>query len=245
MTTWIFGTALTGLLLGTTLAQSTIPTYWVDQRHDGSDQEEGNHSISLVGVVQEFTPEATALNVVEVWTQDIAFPRSNGIGATLEIVIRDGAPDGPILGVSRSKELPDGWNGPSRFDFPQWVRLTPGKPHTLQLRLVTGDNWGAISHGEFFPPVYARGRYFLGGKPVESLDLWFRTGLAVPAPIVTLRPGVGLTWEGIPGLTYRIWGSINLQDWGEVGQYTATEPTCVFPNIVSGEAQLYYRVTQP
>ena len=220
--------------------------YRIDQGHDWPNEIEAYHSIqALSPVVQEFTPALGALDVVEIWTQDLGTVQSNGTGATLEVWIRDNATNGTVLGVSAPLVLPDGWNGPSRFNFTNPVWLTPEVRYAIELRVIAGDNWGVNSHGSLFPPVYPRGRYFLAGKPTDATDMWFRTGLQVAAPLVVLEPGNGLRWQGVPPLTYRVWGSVNLQDWGEVGQVTATSTNCAFSNIVFTEPHLFFKVSQP
>lgn len=219
--------------------------YRVDQQHDWPNQFEAYHSIQgLAPVVQEFTPAIGALDVVEIWTQDLGNQQNNGVGATLQAVLHEAAASGSVLAVSAPLMLPDGWNAPSRFDFTNVVWLTPEARYALELRVLAGDNWGVNSHGLLFPPAYSRGRYFLAGQPTDALDMWFRTGLRMPSPQLVMEQG-GLRWQGVPPLNYRVWGSINLRDWGEIGQLTSTTTNYWFTNLASGEPKLFFRVSQP
>ncbi len=219
--------------------------YRVDQQHDWPNDFEAYHSIQgLAPIVQEFTPAIGGLDVVELWTQDIGYPEGNGVGATLQLLLRESAPNGPVLARSAPLTLPDGWNAPCRFHFTNVAWLTPETRYALELQAITGDNWGVNSHGDLFPPAYSRGRYFLAGRPTDALDMWFRTGIRVPAAGLAMERGE-LRWQGVPPLNYRIWASINLADWGEIGQVTSTTTNYSFTNFARSEPRLFFRVSQP
>lgn len=234
--------ATLGMTLCPGLIQAAAADYRVDQQHDWPNEFEAYHSIQgLAPVIQEFTPAIGALDVVEIWTQDLGNPQNNGLGATLQLFLRE-TDTGPVLAASAPLTLPDGWNAPSRFQFTNLVWLTPEVPRALELRVIAGDNWGVNSHGSLFPPAYSRGRYFLAGKPTEALDMWFRTGLRMPAPHCDQT---GIHWQGVPPLNYLVWGSINLKDWGEIGQLTSTTANYSFTNLARAEPKLFFRVTHP
>ena len=55
----------------------------------------------------------------------------------------------------------------------------------------------------------------------------------------------GLRWQGVPPLNYRIWGSVNLHDWGEIGQLASTTTNYLFTDFARGESRLFFRVSQP
>jgi hypothetical protein len=201
----------------------------VDQQHDWPNETEAYHSIqALAPVVQEFTPALSALDVVEIWTQDLGFSAGNGVGATLEVWLRQDTTNGPVLAISAPLVLPDGWNALSRFNFTNLVWLTPQTRYALELRVLAGDNWGVNSHGNLFPPAYSRGRYFLAGRPVEDIDMWFRTGLRIPAPVVALAKGE-LRWQGVSPLAYRVWGSVDLKDWAKSAHSRQPAPIAYSP----------------
>jgi hypothetical protein len=235
------------VLVGMAACQSEIrgADYRVDQQHDWPNEADAIHSIQGRGpIVQEFTPSIGALDVVEIWTQDFGLPQGNGVGATLEVLLREDTINGPVLATSAPLTLPDGWDGPSRFHFTNVVWLTPEARYALELRAITGDNWGVNSHGDLFPPTYSRGRYFVAGRPTDALDMWFRTGVRMPTPELVMEKE-GLRWQGVPPLNYRIWTSINLQEWGEIGQLASTTTNYLFTNFARGKPKLFIRVSQP
>lgn len=235
------------VIVGSIACQSVTQgaDYRVDQQHDWPNQVDAIHSIQgLAPIVQEFTPAIGALDTVEIWTEDFAYPQGNGVGATLQLMLREGTTDGPVLATSEPLMLPDGWNGPSRFHFTNVVWLTPEVRYALELQAIAGDNWGVHSHGDLIPPTYSRGRYFVAGRPTDALDMWFRTGVRMPSPqLVIAREG--LCWQGVLPLTYRVWGSINLREWGEIGQLMSTTTNYLLTNLARSEPRLFFRVSQP
>lgn len=233
--------------IGTAACQWTSPgaDYRVDQQHDWPNQVEQIISIQVYApIVQEFTPAIGALDVVEIWTEDFGSSGGNGLGAKLELLLREDTTNGPVLATSAPLTLPDGWNAPSRFSFTNVVWLTPESRYALELRVISGDNWGVHSHGQLAPPTYSRGRYFVAGQATETQDMWFRTGIRMPSPQLVMEEG-GLRWQGVPPLNYRIWGSVNLREWGEIGQLTSQTTNYWFTNMALAEPKLFFKVSQP
>ena len=223
------------------------PDYVIDQAHDLPFASEGVHSlIGFPSITQEFVPQFTALNVVEILTRDWSFPLTNGIGGTLQVTIRDDSTNGPVLGVSEPLQLPDGWIGPSQFAFSTLVPLTPGRRHAIEVRLLEGNNWGVESYGAFAPP-YEAGRYFVGTNLVNGADMWFRTGIRPPAVRLEIDPAQinVIRWQGIPPLTYSVWTSTNLTTWTQAGLVQSTTPSYSFTNNAPAPSQLFYRVSAP
>lgn len=219
--------------------------YFIDQRHD-LPEFEATHSIQgLSPVVQEFTPSIGALDVIEIWTEDASFPVTNGLGATLQVWLRDDTIHGSILAASEPRALPDGWNGVTQLVFTNIVWLEAAKRYAMELKVLSGNNWMVRSHGDLFPPPYPAGRYFLAGVPTERADMWFRTGLRVPRPHLTLEYPHGVRWLGIPSMSYRVWSSTNLLEWIESGRLFQNTTNFFFTNILTGAPHTFYRVTQP
>ncbi|HMP84659.1 MAG TPA: hypothetical protein PKA41_18345 [Verrucomicrobiota bacterium] len=219
--------------------------YFIDQRHD-LEEFEATHSIQgLSPVVQEFTPSIGALDVVEIWTQDGSNPVTNGVGATLQVWIRDDTTNGTILAESQPLALPDGWDGPARFVFTNLVWLEGAKRYAMELKVLSGNNWLVRSHGSLFPPPYPAGRYFLGSSVSTQTDMWFRTGVRVPSPHAHLEYPHRLRWQGIPSMSYRVWRSTNLLDWTEAGTVFLNSTNFLFTNLVTAGSATFYRVSQP
>lgn len=232
------------LLAGLSLLAEPVD-YAVDQVHDQLDTVEDIHSlIAYPTITQEFTPTHRALNVVEIYTRDWSSPTINGVGGTLQVTIREDTTNGTVLAVSEPLELPDGWEGLSRFNFPELVWLTPGNRYALEVRLLTGNNWGVDSYGEFAPP-YAGGRYFVGPHLVTSADMWFRAGVRPPATKLKLESERVIAWPGIRPLPYRVWLSTTLTNWQLAGIIQSTADTYRFTNAVSTAPQVFFKVSQP
>lgn len=232
------------LLAGLSLLAQPVD-YVVDQAHDLLDTVEDIHSlIAYPTITQEFTPTYRALNVVEIYTRDWSSPTMNGTGGTLQVTVREDTTNGTVLAVSEPLELPDGWEGPSRFHFADLVWLTPGNRYAIEVRLLAGNNWGVDSHGEFAPP-YAGGRYFVGPHLVTGADMWFRTGVRPPATKLKLESERVLAWPGIPPLPYRVWMSTTLTNWQFAGIIQSTADTYRFTNEASTAGQIFYKVSFP
>ncbi len=234
---------LGGCLTGTS-ALATMD-YLVDQAHDWPGVIEATHSlVAYPSVTQEFTPAFGALDVVEVYTRDWSFPVTNGIGATLQVSIREDTTNGAILAASAPLELPDGWEGPSQFLFANLVWLTPGKRYAIEVELLEGNNWGVDSYGTFAPP-YDGGRYFVGPYQINGKDMWFRTGVRVPNVRLILDRQRVVRWTGIPPLTYRVWSSTDLVKWSHAGFVQSETPDYAFTNNAGAATSLFYKVSLP
>lgn len=134
---------------------------------------------------QSFTPMLAGLDVVELWTAD--FTWNNGFGVEIYVNIREANIYGPILGTSYILQLPDSFQGVTRFTFPSLVSLTPGQLYVIEVIAVGGDawivyyNWGIGSGGGPYS-TYPGGTWILNGVEIPENDLWFREGLANPTP---------------------------------------------------------------
>jgi hypothetical protein len=126
---------------------------------------------------QEFTPTASALDVVEI---GLGPHDPNAIG--LRVNIRAGALDGAILGTSQLAVVQGA--PPTlavfHFDFASPVPLVPGNLYVLQPILEPGS--ATVGLPFLDPGPYAGGRAIIHGAVRSDLDLVFRTGLTVPEP---------------------------------------------------------------
>ena len=230
------------LFLSGTALRAQDPEFWVDQRHDRSDVDLFGHNIQLAGVIiQEFVPERSSLNVVELWTEDFGSPRSNGLGASLQLLIRGDTAGGPIIAASNPLDLEDNHNGITRFEFSELVQVTPGNRYAIDLIVHKGDFWGVRSYGgaelEYLP-----GRYFRGAK-TSDLDLWFRTGLSVPLEVRFVPPN-RIEWIGTSTQSYRIWGSKDMVRWEEIASIESEPGEFTYLTDLE-ENHYFYRVSTP
>lgn len=215
----------------------------LDQAHD-EDWSEAIHRIQAYPLVaQEFTPAVGGLDFVEVFTRDWSFPVTNGVGATLQVLLREGSVTGGVLAASSPRELPDGWVGPTNFWFTNIVWLETGRQYAFEVKVLEGNPWGIESYGTFAPP-YDGGRYFLGTNIMRDVDLWFRTGVRVPRPELRVSSRQAIEWAGIPPLAYSVLRSTDLTKWVHAGFVDGTSTNYAFTNVVAGE-RAFYRVTFP
>lgn len=216
----------------------------VDQGHDDVFAGESIHSLlAFPSLTQEFTPTLSAIDVVEIFTRDWSNPATNGVGAVLQVTLREDSTNGPVLAVSAPTEFPDGWFGPSRFTFTNLVWITPGKRYAFELKLLAGNNWGVDSYGTFAPP-YREGRYFIGTNLMQNSDLWFRTGVRPPpARLSSVVPGV-LRWKAVAPLSYSVWTSDTLTNWFHAGFVSSESTEYAFTNGATANA-MFYRVSVP
>ncbi len=169
------------ILAGFSLRTFGLDIY-VDQANEFFDPE-GNSSLYNIEyfrpVGQEFRPSLNALNFVDLMLWDFYGPQGYQYGG-LKVYIHQSTIDGPIIGSSSTLTLPFTYEGEGRFTFPALVPLIPGETYVLQVRVVSGGDWGVGFSGA---PVYAGGRVILQGMPIEEDDLFFREGLIdVPEP---------------------------------------------------------------
>lgn len=120
-------------------AQAADSFFLVDQRHDLPNAYEAYHNIRTYPPVQEFVPTLGALDAVDIWTLDLGYPNTNGIGATLQATILTEATNGTVIAESLPVVLPDYWDGPSRFVFKEQLLLKPGRTYAIALKVLEGD----------------------------------------------------------------------------------------------------------
>jgi hypothetical protein len=217
--------------------------YIVDQRHDLMNTDITGHNIQMFGpMVQEFVPQASLLNVIELWTRDFGSPRTNGLGAALELLLRLDTTRGELLAASNPVFLDDNHDGITRFEFREPVHVTAGTRYAFEVRVLEGDLWGVVSYGGKYPQ-YPHGRYFRGSTTTD-LTMWFRTGLKHRPIQIRFTSQNRLEWEGEAALTYRVWGSDGLTNWEVLGTVSSSDSRFVFQADPNHE-HLFYRVSFP
>lgn len=154
--------------------------YHVDQKNDPT-ASGGNNVLFYYPIGQEFVPGLSALDVVQLWMMGGS---SYSGPAEFIVNIRTGTIGGPLLGTSAVTELPYRFLGVASFEFER-IALTPGETYVIELVQLSGQNWLV---GTTQSDPYVQGRMILQGRPVESMDLWFREGAVEPLP----EGGLGL-----------------------------------------------------
>jgi len=154
--------------------------YHLDQKNDATAT--GGHNVMLYSPIgQEFVPDLSALDVVQLWL--IGGSSYSGPGEFV-MNIRSGTIGGQLLGASAVTALPYRFLGVASFEFER-VALTPGQTYVIELVQLSGQNW-LVGTTQSNP--YVSGRMILEGRPIESMDLWFREGAVEPLP----EGGLGL-----------------------------------------------------
>ncbi len=153
----------------------TIRLTIVDQSSIVDTSRAGWWSIKTLGPVgQTFRPEFAGLDAIELWTEDQWDADCSGVGARLQVNLREATLDGPLVGSSSPVVLPDCFKGITFFGFPSLLTLTPGKVYAIEVLLTSGDNWGVV--WQQVPDAYPRGESLVLGASGRG-DLWFQAGL--------------------------------------------------------------------
>ncbi len=150
-----------------------------------------DNNVSGIGIAgfspigQSFTPTVNSFDSVEFRITDVL---DNGLGATLDVRLRQGTITGAVIGTSASVVLPSNFDTsfggtPVLFRFSTPISLIPNSLYTFELRTISGDNLIVLWKN---PGTYGGGAAFVSGTATAG-DLWFRQGLtAVPEPTSTL-----------------------------------------------------------
>lgn len=136
---------------------------------------------------QSFTPSLSSVDFIRLTFDDGDI--TDGQGATLLINLHSDSMSGPVVGVTDSVTMANGFTGPTTFLFPSSVALTPGVLYYFEPVLQSGGTWNIQTE----PHTYAGGMAYNGGVGSGGTDLWFREGIIVPEPssLAMLLLGIG------------------------------------------------------
>lgn len=165
-------------------------TFVYDQQ--SSDESNGGVGLNVIQDAQptgqSFTPSLAGVGFVRFHLFDLN--RNNGLGAVVYVNLRSDSITGPIINSTAPVTLPDNLGSVNTgfidFFFGSTVPVQPGVKYYFQPVVQSGDRWGmfADSFG------YAGGdEYSLGVS--STSDYWFREGIIVPEPSVTILLFVG------------------------------------------------------
>ena len=153
-------------------------SYHLDQHYDSFQPNSSINVFLYTPVGQEFTPQLSVLNFVELWFS------CSGYSGELKVNIRSGTIQGDILGSSDTVVITPGFYGFFNdimiFEF-DTVTLTPNELHVIEVVQISGFNIMINRHGGP-ESLYPGGRMIIGGVPNERCDLWFREGAKAPLP---------------------------------------------------------------
>jgi len=141
---------------------------------------------------QEFTPTLSGLDSVELLVVD--FDQNDGLGATLQLNIRNDTITGQVIGASIPVYVPNRPPGHFpreevvHFDFDATVPLAPGNLYVIEVEHLDGGNFSVCGCGGY-EDLYPNGRVISLGSPSQGgvyyYDLWFREGMVeVLSPVV-------------------------------------------------------------
>ncbi len=147
----------------------------VDQSSEVDTSRAGWWSIRTLGPVgQTFRPSFAGLDAIELWTEDQWDAECSGVGARLQVNLREAAIDGPLVGSSSPVVLPDCFKGIVFFGFPSLLAVTPDKVYVVEVVVVSGENWGVV--WQQVPDAYSRGESVVLGASGNG-DIWLQEGL--------------------------------------------------------------------
>jgi hypothetical protein len=135
---------------------------------------------TLEPVGQTFRPSFAGLDAVELWTEDQWDAECSGVGARLQVHIREAAIDGSLVGSSSPVVLPDCFKGIAFFGFPSLIALTPDKVYVVEVVITSEDDWGVV--WQQVPDSYLRGESMVLGTAGDA-DIWFQEGLRNSTPL--------------------------------------------------------------
>jgi hypothetical protein len=132
---------------------------------------------SLEPIGQSFTPTFSSVGFIRLAVGDNS--PGNGLGATMDVLLRSDSITGSIMGTSDSVTMPDSYAGFENFFFSTPVTVTPGVTYYFQPEVESGDQWAIISVDSF---LFPGGTGYYNGTANSYWDLWFREGIVVPEP---------------------------------------------------------------
>ena len=143
---------------------------------------------SLEPIGQSFTPTLYSVGFIRLAVGD--GDSGNGLGATMDVLLRSDSITGPIIGTSESVTMPDGYGNFTDFFFSTPVTVTPGVTYYFQPEVESGDTWAI---GWVYSFLYPGGTGYYYGQANPYYDLWFREGIVVPEPssVILLLLGGG------------------------------------------------------
>ena len=159
--------------------------YIWDQTNDSFAPPLTQNVIIYSPIGQEFVPNLTYLDVVQLWIMD--FTIGSTLPADFIVNIREGTIEGPVLGTSTTMTLPGGFDGVVTFEL-ETVPLVPQTLYVIELVQTSNRNWGVKSSGGPYS-TYPLGRQILRGEPQENNDLWFREGCGGTVPVQAVTWG--------------------------------------------------------
>ena len=144
---------------------------------------------------QEFTPTLSALDSIQLSVAQNGMQVMSLVRSSIQIDLREGGADGPIIASSLAVEFPPYFAGNAVFRFAEPIILTPGQVYAFQplsLQANTAPPPFDATMAQFSPD-YPGGRLFFGGS-IYAGDLIFREGISVPEPppglLLTIAAGV-------------------------------------------------------
>jgi hypothetical protein len=185
---FFYYSALAGLIVTACCASVAVAhPFQIDQISEGNPF--GSYGIDVQTgdtIGQEFTPTASALDVVEIGLGPHT-PGSVGV----RVNIRQGSLSGAIVGTSLLATIPTTPQPAPKyhFDFASPVPLVPGKVYVIQPVLAPPNVQLAFAYLD--SPLYAGGRAIVHGAIRDDVDMVFRTGLSIPEPSAAVLGLVG------------------------------------------------------
>jgi hypothetical protein len=163
-------------LLGLGISNAKAQDFVVDQEAVPPTINSGYSIADNAPIGQEFVPQSSSLNVVELLVNTTA-------PMAIQVRIRAGSILGQIVGTSSDaaiSALPPPENSLAHFEFPSAVSLMPGELYVIEVFVVSGAGYAYISGYFGGTDVYPPGRAIIAGVPEIFGEFWFREGSGSP-----------------------------------------------------------------
>jgi hypothetical protein len=130
---------------------------------------------------QSFTPTLSSVDLVQFKFFDTG--QGSRAGATVYVDLLSGSITGNVIAASSPVTMPRLFFGITNFYSPTGTAVTPGTTYYFQPVLAAGnDQWTIIDNPNY---NYPGGSGFAFGSP-QSSQLWFREGVIIPEPSLSL-----------------------------------------------------------
>ena len=144
------------------LRDISLPEFIIDQSDTVLKNIFSYNNLYFTPFGQEFTPKLQALDAVELKLDDASCNSAGGDGGMMTVQIRKGTIDGEIIGTSFTRHFANCFVGNMRFDFPQFIKVSPGDVYVIEPVYVSG-NTAAIYIDGGPGSLYPGGQLILSG----------------------------------------------------------------------------------
>ena len=158
------------------LRNTSLPEFFIDQSDTVLNNIFSYNNLYFIPFGQEFTPKLLALDAVELKLDDASCDSEGSDGGMMKVQVRKGTINGEIIGTSFTMHFANCFFGNMKFDFPQFIKVSPGDVYIIEPVYVSGHTAGIfIDRGP--GSLYPGGQLILSGRLEPGQDMYFKEGL--------------------------------------------------------------------